>query len=89
MDQEVLKDLLVRLSQGKTTVEETLERLKMLPFEDLGFACILVHDACATRDLVFGEKTVSAADVHASFMAALGSAYARVVTCKEFLSGAV
>ena len=54
---------------------------------DLGFACALIHDACATRDLEFGGKTVKAADVHASFMAALGSAYAEVMSCGDFLSG--
>ena len=54
---------------------------------DLGFACTLIHDACATRDLEFGGKTVKAVDVHASFMAALGSAYAEVMSCGDFLSG--
>ena len=53
---------------------------------DMGFACALIHDACATRDLEFGEKTVKAADIHASFMAALGSAYAQVESCDDFLS---
>lgn len=55
---------------------------------DLGFACVLIHDACATRDLAFGGVTVTAADVHASFMAALGSAYAQVESCSDFMSGA-
>ena len=54
---------------------------------DLGFACILVHDACATRDLVFEETTVKADHVHAAFMAALGSAYAQVVGTDDFVSG--
>lgn len=40
---------------------------------DLGYAVTVVHDACATRDLVFGEQTVPAAQVHAAFMSALGS----------------
>ena len=53
---------------------------------DLGVACVLIHDACATRDLEFGGETVKAADVHASFMAALGSAYAEVVSCSDFLA---
>lgn len=53
---------------------------------DLGFACVLIHDACAARDLEFGGKTVRAADVHASFMAALGSAYAEVMNCGDFLN---
>ena len=53
---------------------------------DFGFGCTVVHDACATRNLDFGKKKILARDVHASFMAALGSAYAKVVTHKEFIS---
>jgi len=55
---------------------------------DLGVACVVVHDACATRDLEFEEKTVIASDVHASFMAALGSAYAQVISCSAFFAEA-
>jgi len=53
---------------------------------DFGFGCTVVHDACATRNLDFGKKKILAQDVHASFMAALGSAYAKVVTHKECIS---
>ncbi len=53
---------------------------------DLGFKCQVIHDACATRDLVFGDTTVPASQVHASFMAALGSAYAKVSPLKKFLA---
>ncbi len=53
---------------------------------DFGFGCTVVHDACATRNLDFGKKKVLARDVHASFMAALGSAYAKVLSCSEFVS---
>lgn len=52
---------------------------------DLGFECVLVHDACATRDLKFGEKTISAADVHHSTLGALDGAYAEVVDTETFL----
>jgi hypothetical protein len=45
-----------------------------------------VQDACATRDLAFGEITVPAPQVHAAFMAALGSFYARIVSLQEFLN---
>jgi nicotinamidase-related amidase len=54
---------------------------------DLGFKCVVVHDACAASDLEFGNRIVAAADVHAAFMAALKAAYARVVTLAEFLTG--
>jgi nicotinamidase-related amidase len=45
---------------------------------DLGFSCSLAHDACATRALVFGERRVPAAQVHAAFVAALAGLYAKV-----------
>ena len=53
---------------------------------DFGFKCTVVHDACAASDLKFGDRFVAAADVHAAFMAALGAAYARMVTLAEFLT---
>jgi len=53
---------------------------------DFGFGCTVVHDACATRNLDYGGKRILAEDVHISFMAALGSAYAEVVSYEEFIS---
>jgi nicotinamidase-related amidase len=50
---------------------------------DAGYACTLVHDACATRDLAFAGTTVPAAQVQAAFMAALNGAFARVVPAAE------
>lgn len=47
---------------------------------DLGYQCHVAHNACATRDLEFGGKTVAAADVHAAYMSALAFAYAGVDT---------
>lgn len=53
---------------------------------DLGLKCVVAEDACATRDLTFRDRTVAAADVHASFMAALSSPYAKVISTEEYLS---
>ncbi len=52
---------------------------------DLGFKCILVHDACAARDLKFLDKTVSADDVHYSTLATLSGTYAKIVDTETFL----
>jgi nicotinamidase-related amidase len=52
---------------------------------DLGFECILVQDACATRALTFQDKTVSAKDVHYSTLSTLSPTYAEVVDTKTFL----
>ncbi len=54
---------------------------------DLGFSCTVIHDACATRDLTFGEQVIPAAQVHGAFMAALTPLYARVISVDDFLSG--
>ena len=51
---------------------------------DYGFDCLVIQDACATRDLEFDGKTIRAEKVHGSFMAALGSAYARILSVAEF-----
>jgi nicotinamidase-related amidase len=53
---------------------------------DHGFKCTVIHDACATRDLQFEDASVPAKQVHASFMSALGFAYAKVVSLQKFLS---
>lgn len=52
---------------------------------DLGYKCTVVEDACATRDLTFGENTVAAKDVHYSTLATLKN-YAIVVSLDEFLN---
>ncbi|MCL4501418.1 MAG: cysteine hydrolase [Deltaproteobacteria bacterium] len=54
---------------------------------DLGFTCTVIHDACATRDLTFGDLVIPAVFVHGAFMAALSPLYARVVSVEEFLRG--
>ncbi len=46
---------------------------------DLGFRCILAHDACATRTLSFGGATVAAQDVQTAFLAALDGLFAKVL----------
>jgi nicotinamidase-related amidase len=46
---------------------------------DLGFDCLVAHDACATTNVEFNGQQVPAAEVHAAFMSALGFAYARVL----------
>jgi nicotinamidase-related amidase len=50
---------------------------------DLGFQCLLAHDACATKDLSFGGATVSAGNVQTAFLAALNGLFARVLSVEE------
>lgn len=54
---------------------------------DLGFACSLAHDACATKALSFGGMTVPAESVHAAFLAALNGLFAKLQSVDELCAG--
>lgn len=53
---------------------------------DVGYNPVVLHDACATLDLNFGDQVVEATKVHAAFMAALSQGYARLLTVDEHLA---
>ena len=52
---------------------------------DLGFDVIVAEDACATRDLTYGDTTIPAEHVHKAFLAALKS-YGKVMKSEEILA---
>lgn len=52
---------------------------------DLCYACSVISDACATRDLEFEGKIIEASAVQNAFMASFKIPFARVLTAKEFL----
>jgi len=51
---------------------------------DLGYNCVVIEDACATRNLQHKDKVVEAENVHAAFMAALAVLYAKIVSLNDF-----
>lgn len=53
--------------------------------KDFGFSCMVVGDACATRPLEIGGKTVAAEDVQTAFLAALSYFYATVTSADNYL----
>lgn len=57
LDQDTLRRLLASLSRGEISVDEALERLKDLPFEDIGLACIDHHRSLrrGLSEVIFGE----------------------------------
>lgn len=50
---------------------------------DLGFACSLAHDACATRSLSFNGVQVPAESVQTAYLAALNGLFAKVLSANE------
>ena len=52
---------------------------------DFGFQVIIAEDACATRDLKYGDTIIPAEHVHKAFLAALKS-YGKVMKSEEILA---
>lgn len=51
---------------------------------DLGFQVVVAEDACATKDLQYGDTTIPAELVHKAFMEALKS-YGEVMTSEQVI----
>jgi len=52
---------------------------------DLGFQVMVAEDACASRDLTYGDTTIPAEHVHKAFLAALKS-YGKVMKSEEIIA---
>jgi nicotinamidase-related amidase len=52
---------------------------------DLGFQVIVAEDACASRDLQYGDTTIPAEQVHKAFLAAL-TWYGKVMKSDEIIA---
>ncbi|MDY6847621.1 MAG: nickel pincer cofactor biosynthesis protein LarB [Geoalkalibacter sp.] len=62
MNPDKLKEMLTDLRDGRLSVEQSIERLKHLPFEDIGIATIDHHRSLrqGAAEVIFGEgKSVS------------------------------
>lgn len=74
-------DLVICGAMSHMCIDTTVRAAK-----ELGFTSILIADACATRDLKFGNQVLPASIVHAVFMASLDGMFATVLTAEKFLS---
>ena len=57
MNEDTIRELLSDLQEGKVSLSDALEKLKNLPFEDIGFACIDHHRGLRRGygEVIFGE----------------------------------
>ena len=73
MDEQRIKELLRRVSQGEISVEEAVGALRHLPFEDIGFAKIDHHRAlrCGQEEVIFcqGKTPAQVAQIGARILA--------------------
>jgi nicotinamidase-related amidase len=85
-----LEQELRRLEVGKVVVIGMMTLLcidaTVRAARDLGFEVVVLHDACAARDLEFNGVAAPAAQVHAAFLAALQLFYAEVVNTDSIVN---
>ncbi len=81
LDEALVDELLICGAMSHMCIDATTRAAA-----DFGFRCVVVHDACATRELTFQGALIPAAQVHGAFMAALSPLYARVLSQEEFLA---
>ena len=54
--------------------------------KDFGFNCIVIGDACTTKELEINGQNVKVSEVQKSFLAALNYFYSTVVSTEKYLS---
>jgi len=79
--QENISQLLVAGMMTQMCIDTTVRAAA-----DLGFSCLVAHDACAARALSFNGREVAAQDVQAAYCAALNGLFARVRSVSELLA---
>ena len=80
LDQNGIRDVVICGAMGHMCIDAVTRAAN-----DFGYNCILIHDACASRELEFNGMKIPPEHVHAAFMAALGFAYAKAMSTNEFL----
>jgi NCAIR mutase (PurE)-related protein len=76
VEPQILKNLLERVAAGEVDVPAAMERLRSLPFENLGFACVDHHRGlrCGQPEVIFGEgKTAAQIETIFARLAAQGN----------------
>ncbi|MBP1665079.1 MAG: isochorismatase hydrolase [Bacteroidetes bacterium] len=76
-----ITDLVICGMQTHMCVDATARAAK-----DLGYNCVVIADACATKDLELNGVKVKAADVQTAFLSALNYFYSTVMTTEQYLN---
>lgn len=80
LDEDGVDTLLVGGMMTHMCVDTTVRAAR-----DLGFQVELAEDACATRDLQWGETIITAENVHCAYMAALNGIFANISTVDAWI----
>ncbi|MCX6126574.1 MAG: cysteine hydrolase family protein [Proteobacteria bacterium] len=80
LDRQGIKDVVICGAMSHICVDAATRAAN-----DFGYNCIVIHDACASKDLEFEGVQIPAVQVHAAFMNSLRFGYAKTVSTEEFL----
>ncbi len=90
MDQDALKKLLEQLSKGEVSVDRAMEKLKSLPFEDIGFAQVDHHRSirCGFPEVIFcpGKTAVQTVEIFKRLAEHGGNVLATRADAEKFLA---
>jgi NCAIR mutase (PurE)-related protein len=90
MDRALIEALLNEVREGRTEVSDALERLKVMPFEDMGFAKLDHHRALRTGvpEVIFaaGKTAAQVAQIFARMAHAGGNVLATRASREMFLA---
>ncbi len=75
-----IKEVVIAGMQTHMCVEATTRAAA-----DKGFRCTVISDACTTRNLKYGDKTINWDDVHYSTLSTLKGSYATIMNASEFI----
>ncbi|MDR7342045.1 nicotinamidase-related amidase [Pantoea alhagi] len=81
LEEQGIEDLVVVGAMSHMCVDAAVRAAS-----DFGYGVTVLHDACATLDLEFNGVKVPAEQVHATMMAALAFAYAKVQSTSDYLA---
>jgi nicotinamidase-related amidase len=87
-----LADELIHKNIGKITICGMMSHMcidtTVRAAREFGFKVTVLHDACATKDLVWEQTVIPAEMVHKAFMASLQGVFANVISTDEFIKNA-
>lgn len=81
LEEQGIKDVVVVGAMSHMCIDAAVRAAS-----DFGYGVTVLHDACATLDLEFNGVKVPAEQVHATMMAALAFAYAKVQSTRDYLA---
>lgn len=82
LDENEINTLVIVGAMSHMCIDATVRAAK-----DFGYNCIVVSDACATKELEYDKIKIPAKYVHGTIMSALEFAYANVTDTKNILEG--